>query len=77
MALASPFTSYQFTPGQAILTELQLGSSIIGNARITPHFVYVLPSAGLSCAMYFEVRAFESCRMQSRKQLWLSLLWQV
>ena len=59
----------------AILTVLQLASSLIGNVRNTPHFVYVLPSAGLSGAMYFEVRTFDRRRMQSEIQLGLSLLW--
>jgi len=61
-------------PGQAILTELQSATSLIGNARNTPHFVYVLPSAGLSRAMYFEVRTFDSPRMQSENHFGLSML---
>ena len=61
-------------PGQAILTELQSATSLIGNVRKIPHFVYVLPSAGLSRALYFEVRTFDSSRMQSENQFGLSLL---
>jgi len=63
------------TPGQAILTELQLASNLIGNARNTSYLIYVLPSAGLSGAMYLEVRTFDSRKMQSGIQLGLSLLW--
>ena len=60
--------------GQAILTEVHAAISIIGNARNNCHLVYVLPSAGLSRAMCFEVRAFDNPRMQSRNQFGLSLL---